>query len=393
MENHNDLIMIVLGALFLAGLAADAIGHRTRLPRVTLLLGCGIIVGKSGFDLIPESVTDWYEFLSVVALTMVAFLLGNTLKAKTLRKSGAAIFSVSLSIVIATVLVVAVGLWMMGVHPAAALLLGGIATATDPAATRDAIRQSGFKTGFTKRIEAIVAIDDAWGLIAFALVAVLAQGMDGSFSAGLLVEALREIIVAIVLGLFVGIPAAMLTGRLKKGEPQQTEALGVVFMTAGLAQWLEVSFLIAGMVAGAVIANFARHHGRAFTEIEHLQWPFMMLFFLLAGASLEVSALWQIGTVGVGYIVFRILSRIVGGWVGARLVNVPARERPWYGPALLAQAGVAVGMALVAAQEMPEHASLILNLVIGTTVLFEIVGPLVTAYAVRRVEGPQEEAS
>jgi hypothetical protein len=83
----------------------------------------------------------------------------------------------------------------------------------------------------------------------------------------------------------------------------------------------------------------------------------------------------------------------VGGWIGARLVNVPARERPWYGPALLAQAGVAVGMALVAAQEMPEHASLILNLVIGTTVLFEIVGPLVTAYAVRRVEGPQEEAS
>ena len=231
MEDHSGIIMIVLGALFLAGLAADAIGHRTRLPRVTLLLGCGIIVGQSGFDLIPASVTDWYEFLSVVALTMVAFLLGNTLKAKTLRKSGAAIFSVSLSIVIATVLIVAGGLWLMGVNPAAALLLGGIATATDPAATRDAIRQSGFKkTPFSTRIEAIVAIDDAWGLIAFALVAVLAQGMDGSFSAGLLVEALGEISVAIGLGLFVGIPAAFLTGRLKKGEPQQTEALGVVFL-------------------------------------------------------------------------------------------------------------------------------------------------------------------
>ena len=387
MDDPNGLIMIVLGALFLAGLAADAIGHRTRLPRVTLLLGCGIIVGKSGFDLIPASVTSWYEFLSVIALTMVAFLLGNTLKAKTLRKSGAAIFSISLSIVIATVAIVTTALWLAGVDPAAALLLGGIATATDPAATRDAIRQLGVKFGFTKRIEAIVAIDDAWGLIAFALVAVLAQGMNGSFSAGLLVEALFEIVVAIGLGLAVGVPAAFLTGRLKKGEPQQTEALGVVFMAAGLAQWLDVSFLITGMVAGAVIANFARHHGRAFTQIEHLQWPFMMLFFLLAGASLNIGTLMQIGLVGVTYIFARIAGRIVGGWAGAMLSSVPENERAWYGPALLAQAGVAVGMALVAAQEMPQHADLILTLVIGTTVLFEIVGPLVTAFAVLRVAG------
>ena len=385
-ENGSGAIMIVLGALFLAGLAADAIGRRTPLPRVTLLLGCGILVGQSGFDLLPQSVTDWYEPLSVIALTMVAFLLGNSLKAKTLRRSGAAIFSISLSIVVATVAIVAGGLWLMGVDPAVALLLGGIATATDPAATRDAIRQAGAgKLAFSQRLEAIVAIDDAWGLIAFALVAVLAQGLGGSFSAALLIEALREIALAIGLGLVIGIPAAVLTGRLKKGEPQQTEALGVVFLTAGLAQWFDTSFLIAGMVAGAVIANFARHHGRAFTEIEHLQWPFMMLFFLLAGASLQVEALLQIGLVGAGYVVFRVAGRIVGGWLGARLSDVPEPERAWYGPALLAQAGVAVGMALVAAQTMPEHADLILTLVIGTTVLFEILGPLATAVAVRRV--------
>ncbi len=122
---------------------------------------------------------------------------------------------------------------------------------------------------------------------------------------------------ALLLGLFIGIPAAYLTGRLKKGEPQQTEALGVVFLTAGLALWLDVSFLLAGMTAGMVIANFARHHGRAFHQIEHLQWPFMILFFLLAGAALDVSALWQVGLIGLAYAALRILARIIGGWVGA----------------------------------------------------------------------------
>ncbi|MDQ2089763.1 cation:proton antiporter [Marimonas arenosa] len=384
MSEEQDLILIVLGGLFLAGLAADSLGHRTRLPRVTLLLACGIVVGRSGFDLIPPSVRDWYEFLSVVALTMVAFLLGNTLEAKTLRQSGKAIFSVSLAIVIATVAIVTMGLWALGVPPAAALLLGGIATATDPAATHDAIRQRALSTPFATRVETIVAIDDAWGLVAFALVAVLAHGMTGQFEIGLLFEALREIGLSIGIGIAIGGPAAVLTGRLKKGEPLQTEALGVVFLCAGLALWLDVSFLITGMVAGTVVANFARHHDRAFNEIEHLQWPFMMLFFLLAGASLEIGALVQIGLVGVAYIVLRIIARIAGGWIGARLADVPARERPWYGPALLAQAGVAVGMALVAAQEMPQHGDLILTLVIGTTVFFEILGPVATALAVRR---------
>ena len=389
MAEENAIVLIVLGALFFAGLAADAVGHRTRLPRVTLLLACGIVVGRSGLDLIPVSVREWYEFLSIVALTMVAFLLGNALKADTLRQSGAAIMSVSLGIVVATVLIVAAGLWLVGVPAPAALLLGGIATATDPAATRDAIRQGNLQSPFATRVEAIVAIDDAWGLIAFALVAVLAQGMDGSFSPHLLIEVLREIAVAILLGLAIGVPAAVLTGRLKKGEPQQTEALGVVFLCAGLALWFEVSFLIAGMTAGAVVANFARHHGRTFHEIEHLQWPFMMLFFLLAGATLDVAALVRIGGFGIAYIVLRIAARIVGGWIGATLANAPKRERPWYGPALLAQAGVAVGMALVAAQELPEHGELILTLVIGTTVLFEVLGPIATATAARRVGGQE----
>lgn len=390
MAGETGQIFILLGALFLAGLAADTLGRTTRLPRVTLLLGIGLIVGRAGFDLVPQTVTDWYEPLSALALTMVAFLLGNSLKWQVLRSSGAAIFWVSISIVVTTIACVALGLWAIGLPLGAALLLGGIATATDPAATRDAILQSGRDGPFATRIEAIVAIDDAWGLIAFALVAVLAQGLNGGGAAELLIDALREVGLAALLGLAVGVPAALLTGRLKAGEPLQSEALGVVFLSAGLALRFEVSFLITGMVAGAVVANFARHHESAFHEIEHIQWPFVMLFFLLAGASLELAALWQIGALGAGYIGLRVLGRLIGGWIGATLGRAPRQERGLYGPALLAQAGVAVGMALVAAQIVPEQADLILTLVIGTTIAFELIGPLATIWAVGRAAPPPQ---
>ncbi|MDZ7709078.1 MAG: cation:proton antiporter [Roseovarius sp.] len=378
-------LLIALGTLFLAGLAADAIGQRTRLPRVTLLLACGIAVGGSGLDLLPQEVQALYDVLSTVALTMVAFLLGNSLTLGTLQRHGRAILSVSLMIVLATVALVAAGLWLLGVPAPVAILLGAIATATDPAATQDALRQSGARGPFAERLRGIVAIDDAWGLLAFSLAVVVAGGMTGGMEWSHLGHALWEIGGALGLGLLIGLPAAYLTGRLAPGEPQMTEALGVVFLTAGLAMEAEVSFLLAGMTAGAVVANRASHHERAFHEIEHIQWPFMILFFVLAGATLDLGRVAALGGVVAACVGLRIAGRLAGGWIGGTLAGAPAAHRAWYGVALLPQAGVAVGMALIAAREFPAHADLILGLTIATTVIFEVIGPLATVLAVRRV--------
>lgn len=385
-------LLIALGALFLAGLAADQIGRRTRLPRVTLLLACGLAVGEAGLDLIPQEAQALYRFLTVTALTMVAFVLGSALKLGNLRSHGPAILSVSGLIVVVTLGLVTLGLWLIGVPAPVALLLGGIATATDPASTQDAIRQTGAANGFTERIRGIVAIDDAWGLLAFSVAAVMAQGLNGGMALDHLSGALWEIGGALGLGVAVGLPAAYLTGRLEKGEQLQSEALGIVFLTAGVAIWAGVSFLLAGMAAGAIVANLARHHDRAFHEIEHIQWPFMILFFVLAGASLKPGLLAEAGLIGAGYVVLRMVARVAGGWLGAARAGAPPAHRRWYGVALLPQAGVAVGMALVAAQEFPEAADLILTLTIGTTVFFELIGPAGTMLAIRRVRRADPEA-
>ncbi|NDW43436.1 cation:proton antiporter [Ruegeria sp. PrR005] len=377
--------LIALGVLFLVGLAADGLGRRTNLPRVTLLLACGLLGGSAGFNLIPDGLRDVYPIVSVIALSMVAFLLGGELSFRTLRSQGRTIVIISLAVVFCTLIAVSAGLAAIGVPLAAALMIGALATATDPAATLDVIHQSGTETEFSRTLKGIVAIDDAWGVMVFALLIVVARAVDGADPGlHLLTDALVEIFGSMLLGCVIGVPAAYLTGRLSDGEPLRIEALGVVFLTAGCALWLDLSYLIAGMTAGAVIVNLARHHTMAFREIENLEWPFMIIFFILAGATLEPAALWAIGPVGLAYFVLRILGRIAGGWLGGLLARTPRRQRRWYGPALLPQAGVAIGMALMAAEYFPEHGDMITALAIAATVAFELIGPILASFALRK---------
>lgn len=232
-----------------------------------------------------------------------------------------------------------------------------------------------------------------WGVIAFSLLLIAAKTIIGDGGIDILQQGAREIAGALLVGIAVGLPAAFLTGRLEPGEPMQAEALGLVFLCTGLAIWLEVSFLLAGITTGALVANLAKHHTRAFHEIEHIEWPFMVLFFVLAGASLEVMSLNEIGVVGVAYLILRTLGRLLGGWSGGALSKMPSPHRRWIGFALVPQAGVALGMALIAAHHFPELAKPLLAVTISTTIVFELIGPLLAQAAFLRVGEAGQQTS
>ncbi len=378
-------LLLTIGGLLLVGLVADTIGRRTLVPRVTVLILFGVAAGPSGLDLLPQALSAWYEVLATIALTMVAFLLGGTLSAETLRAHGRAILAISICVVLLTTLVVGAGLALLGVALPLALLLAGIATATAPAATQDVVRQSGAAGPFTTTLLGIVAVDDAWGLVVFSILLVAAKTLMGGDGMELLTTGLAEIGISVLIGMAVGVPAAFLSGRLRQGEPTQSEAIGIVFICAGLATWLGASFLLAGMIAGAIVVNFAAHHERAFHEIERIEWPFMVLFFVLAGAALKFGDLMLLGPVGIACLVLRFGSRLAGGWLGAVIAGSSVVFRRWIGLALVPQAGVALGMALVAGNSIPELRDALLTITIGTTIVFEIIGPVMTQLALRRV--------
>lgn len=377
----DALLLIALGVLFLAGLALDAVGRISHIPRVSLLMLLGALLGPPVFDVLPQAFAQADSLFTDVAITMVAFLLGGVLRPSTIVDHGREIILISVSVVSISIVIVAGGLLALGAAAPLALLLAGISAATAPAATLDVVKQSRRKDRFATNIMGIVAIDDAWGLLAFSLILTLVGILLGTNSGYGLMMGLWEAGGAIVLGAAIGIPTAYLTGRLKPGEPTLLEALGVVSLCAGFALFFEVSFLLTGMVCGAVVVNLARHHEQPFNEIERIEWPFLLLFFVMAGASLDVDMLAQIGWIGAAYFCLRSFSRVIGGVVGARLAGLSKREGAFTGIALMPQAGVAIGMALVAAERFPQFSDELLAIVIASTIMFEIVGPLCTQWA------------
>jgi Kef-type K+ transport system membrane component KefB len=377
-------MLISLGVIFLAGLAFDAIGRRTKLPRVTLLMLFGIAVGPPGLNLLPETTAAWFPTVADMALMMIGFLLGGQLTRATLGELGRQVIGVSLVVVITTFGVVGVGMIAIGVPPAAALLLAAIATATAPAASVDVVHETGRDTRFSRTLLAIVAVDDVWGLIVFSIALAMGLLLGGNDPSAVLMHALWELGGAVALGIGLGIPMAYMTGRIKPGEPSLYEALGLVFLCGGLALWLDVSFLLASVTLGATVANVARHHTRPFHAIEGIEWPFMILFFVLAGASLDIAALTKAGAWLAAYVALRIVGRLGGGWLGGWLPPADRTVRRWMGIALLPQAGVALGMALVATQRLPEVGEAILPVVVAATVFFELLGPVATRFALER---------
>ena len=201
----------------------------------------------------------------------------------------------------------------------------------------------------------VVALDDIWGLIlfSFALAGVtVIQGLDSTASP--LQTAAINIGGGAIIGLIIGLPAAYLTGRIKPGQPILAEALGLTFICGGLALWTETSFLIASMVMGATVVNLAQHHEYPFHAIEDVESPFLIIFFMLAGAALELGALLDASLLGFVYIVSRVIGKFLGAAGGAAISHTDAATGRWMGLALLPQAGVAMGMALVASTTFPE---------------------------------------
>ena len=387
-------ILVTLGGLCMLGLVADVIGRHTPFPRVTLLLLAGVAIGPSGIDALPTFTETLFPVLASIALAMIGFLLGGHLSVQRIRDAGAAVFSVTLGVLLVTALLVTTVLALFGVPIELALILGGVALATAPAATLDVVHESRARGPFSELIVEVVALDDAWGLLLFTLMLAAAQYIAGHPEAdNVVLHGARELGGSILLGIVLGVPMAYVTGRIRRGEPMQVEAIGMVLLAAGLAEWLGVSYLLTCIVLGAVVASLARHHERPFHAIEEFEWPFLVLFFLLAGASFELTALGHIGWLLAGYVVLRIAGRVIGAYIGASLVRTDRTVRRWAGIALLPQAGVALGMSLIAVQAFPAYRDVLMPVVFAATILFEILGPIATRRALTRVGEARIEAS
>ncbi|XKH02272.1 cation:proton antiporter [Marinobacter nauticus] len=376
--------LLLLGSILLLALGTHSIGKRLHVPRVTLLILLGAVSGPQMLDLVPINVDENFGFVTELTLAMVGFLLGEQMSFRELRQGRQAII-VSLAVTLITALVIFLAIWLITENLPASLLLAAIATATDPAATLDVIKETGARGPLTRLVAQVVAIDDAWGALLFSIMLVFAELSMGNSVAiqGNMTHGLGEVFGAVFLGIILGLPMAWLTGRIRPGEPMLLESAGFVLLAAGISGFLDVSYLLTAMTLGIIVANAARHHVRPFRSIEGLSDPFLAIFFFLAGMMLDWSALPALGLIGGVYILARIAGRLLGGYVGGALCHADRDIRLRNGACLLPQAGVAIGLALAASERLPEL-TFLLPLVVGSTVIFEIIGPPVAMLQFQR---------
>jgi Kef-type K+ transport system membrane component KefB len=381
----NAEMLITVGSLLILGLFTDFIGTRLFLPRVTLLILFGILIGPSFLNFIPDQIMDVFPTITAIALGMVGFILGGSLDARSLNTQGSIVFAVSIAVTLLTVLFVAFGLTSFGSTLPAALALAGISASTDPATTLEVIREGKCTGSFSKVLKEIVIIDDIWAVMTFSTCLFIANSYSGAVGdLSIWSHILREIIGSILLGVFLGIPTAYLSGRLRPGEPTLLEILGVVFLCCGIASWLNLSYLLASMTLGCVVVNLATHHLRPFHTIENIEQPFMVIFFVLAGAVLEIESLFTVWWIAFVYILARFVGRVSGAFLGAKLSGAPILMRRWMGTALLPQAGISIGMTLYAVEQLPDFASIILPTAVASIVFFELFGPILTRYSLKK---------
>ena len=356
-----------------------------RLPTISVLLVVGLLVGPTGLDLLPPDSAGWFEVSASVALTMIGFLLGGEFDRASLARRGVRTVVLSLGLTLGSAAVVTAGAWLAGAPVALALLLGGIAPATDPAATVAVLEELGVEDELAATLRGIVALDDVWGVVVFSLLLAAAQALGGGGGGGALLHAAFELVGSVLVGGLLGFTAGKLGRHLLPGPTTHLEAFGLVLACAGLCAWLGLSTLIASVAMGAALVNTDAAQTAPFGDIQAEKWPFLVVFFVLAGAQLDLRSLAGTGLVFAAYVLSRVLGRYVGVGLGAVVLGSVDRVTAlWTPTALLPQAGVALGLALAAGHAVPEAADTLLTVAVAGTLVFELVGPPLARFAVVR---------
>lgn len=379
------LTFLTLGALLIVALTADWLGRRTPVPRVSALLLLGVLAGPAALDLLPEAREQWEPVATDLALAMVGFLLGREFERDRVRQYGASLLLLAVVAGLVTSVVVAGGLLLLDVDTRVALALGGIAASTAPAATVVVVRDDDAQGPLTRTLLGVVALADALAIVLFTVL--LSAGTvvaEGSAPWPLVGDAAQEILGALLLGLVIGGPAALITRHVREGEPTLLDAAGTVLLTVGFATWSDVSLVLTAITVGVVVTNVDRGDYRPFRAVERVEWPFLVVFFVLGGAALELEPLREELPLITAYVVLRSLGKVVGALAGSRAADEEPHVRRWLGATLLPQAGVGLGLALQLREGAPEVAESVVPVVVVSTVLFELVGPIATRVALRR---------
>ncbi len=398
--------LLALSIALFAGLVMSRLTKVWNLPAVTAYLVAGILIGPyclgqldiPGIGFISADNVKAFDIISDVALGFIAITMGNEFRLESLKKTGKqatviAIFQAITATVFVDIALIALHFIIPDELPiSAAITLGAIATATAPAATLMVIKQYKAEGPVTKILLPVVALDDVVGLIVFAISFGIAKALEQGHldMVSVLVNPLIEVFASLLLGALLGLVYTFIERFFHSRSKRMSISVGFVFLAVGLSMMefhigsvtIGFSSLLVCMMMGTIFCNLCDFSEELMDRMDRWTGPVMVLFFVLSGAGLELSVFthWQIVLIGVVFILIRSLGKIFGASVSSRFMKCEPTVQRYLGITLLPQAGVCLGMSLVA-MELGETGILIRNISLFAVLIYELVGPLLTKIA------------
>ncbi|MBT3294627.1 MAG: sodium:proton exchanger [Verrucomicrobia bacterium] len=404
MDGSHIPILLLIGFAIVAGSLGGRLFQRLRIPQVVGYIVIGAILGKSGFRFIGDSEILGLLPFNFFALGIIGFLIGGELHRNVFKRHGRQLVrilageSLGAFFVVAPLVGAALYLFTRNLSLALSfgLMLGAISAATAPAATVDVLWEYKTRGMLTTTVLAIVALDDALALLLYSLAASITTfliGMGDSSILGSLGHVVYELGGAVILGGLAGLVLNRLVHKTHDKGKNLTSIIGVLSIVIGLSRWLEVDVILAAMALGMMLINLAPHRSRdTFGIIEKFSPPIYTLFFVFVGARLSFTGMsgWMWG-IAVIYVVGRTIGKIMGANLGARWAGATVAVRKYLGLCLFSQAGVAIGLAILASMRFADITvggvslgNAIIMIVTATTFLVQIVGPPAVKLAVTR---------
>ena len=413
-ENRSKSEVIILETLLsiavalCAGLLVSRFVKPLKLPAVTGYLIAGILIGpyclgKLGVPGLGFPTTADVKALSLfndVALGFIAFAIGNEFRLSQLRQTGKqatviGIFQALTATLMVDLMLIGLHFFILGdsISVADAIVLGAIATATAPAATLMVVRQYKAKGELTDLLLPIVALDDAVGLIVFAVSFGIAKAINcGNYDmVSILVEPLLEIVFSVLLGFVMGGVFSAAEKYFKSNSKRLSLSITFVILTVALSMMefevggvkIGFSSLLVCMMLGTVFCNVCDFSADMMDKTDKWTSPLYILFFVLSGAELELDVFSNPSVIVIGLVY--IFARAFGKWMGASISSKCMKCSPsvqkWLGITLLPQAGVALGMSVTVAQTLGADGELIRNIVLFGVLIYELIGPAMTRIA------------
>ena len=376
-----------LGIAMVAGLVLSRVVKKLRLPNVTGYLIAGLLIGPCVLGLVPQAALDKLNIITTIALGFIAFSIGGEFKLSSIRSIGKNVIIITLFQSIMAAALVDIVLCLCGFNVSESIILGAIATATAPAATLMVVRQYKAKGELTNTLLPVVAMDDAVGLIVFAvsnaIADTLASGAQPSVYT-MAVAPLIEIALSLLSGGLLGFLISLSMRFFHSRANKMCICIAGVVLGVAIAQQFGLSDLLVCMSVGAVFANLRNDALEVMDVCDGWTPPLFMLFFVISGAELDVGALPTVGLLGVLYIVVRSFGKYFGAYLGSVVVKASPNIRKYLGITLLPQAGVAIGMAQMVLTQLPQFGARIQAVVLSATLIYELVGPVATKIALTK---------